>query len=60
VAAVETLSEGSGLIRLLEKEPTKAERYAHAFELLAIIQRAALRTEAAPAVRMVKQVRAPR
>jgi hypothetical protein len=39
-AAVETVSEGSGVVRLLEKEPTKAERYAHAAELLAIIQRA--------------------
>ena len=39
-AAVETVSEGSGIVRLLEKEPTKAERYAHAAELLAIIQRA--------------------
>lgn len=39
-AAVETLSEGPGVVRLLEKEPTKAERYAHAAELLAIIQRA--------------------
>jgi hypothetical protein len=37
---VETVSEGSGVVRLLEKEPTKAERYAHAAELLAIIQRA--------------------
>jgi hypothetical protein len=39
-AAVETVREGSGVVRLLEKEPTKAERYAHAAELLAIIQRA--------------------
>jgi hypothetical protein len=39
-AAVEIVSEGSGVVRLLEKEPTKAERYAHAAELLAIIQRA--------------------
>jgi hypothetical protein len=38
-AAVETVSEGSGVVRLLEKEPTKAERYAHAAALLAIIQR---------------------
>jgi hypothetical protein len=38
-AAVETVSEGSGVVRLLEKEPTKAERYAHAAGLLAIIQR---------------------
>jgi thiamine monophosphate synthase len=37
---VEIVSEGSGVVRLLEKEPTKAERYAHAAELLAIIQRA--------------------
>jgi hypothetical protein len=37
---VETVSEGSGVVRLLEKEPTEAERYAHAAELLAIIQRA--------------------
>lgn len=37
---METLSEGPGVVRLLEKEPTKAERYAHAAELLAIIQRA--------------------
>jgi hypothetical protein len=37
---VETVREGSGVVRLLEKEPTKAERYAHAAELLAIIQRA--------------------
>jgi hypothetical protein len=37
---VETVSEGSGVVRLLEKEPTKAERYAHVAELLAIIQRA--------------------
>ncbi len=36
---METVSEGSGVVRLLEKEPTKAERYAHAAELLAIIQR---------------------
>jgi hypothetical protein len=34
------VSEGSGVVRLLEKEPTKAERYAHAAGLLAIIQRA--------------------
>jgi hypothetical protein len=34
------VSEASGVVRLLEKEPTKAERYAHAGELLAIIQRA--------------------
>jgi hypothetical protein len=39
-AAVGTVSEGRGVVRLLEKEPTKAERYAHAAELLAIIQRA--------------------
>ena len=39
-AAVETVSEGSRVVRLLEKEPTKAERYAHAAGLLAIIQRA--------------------
>ena len=39
-AAVERVSEGSGVVRLLEKEPTKVERYAHAAELLAIIQRA--------------------
>jgi hypothetical protein len=37
---VEKVSEGSGVVRLLEKEPTKAERYAHAAGLLAIIQRA--------------------
>ncbi len=37
---METVSEGSGVVRLLEKEPTKAERYSHAAELLAIIQRA--------------------
>jgi hypothetical protein len=37
---VGTVSEGAGVVRLLEKEPTKAERYAHAAELLAIIQRA--------------------
>lgn len=37
---METVSEGSGVVRLLEKEPTKAERYAHAAGLLAIIQRA--------------------
>ncbi len=39
--AVEKLTEGSGVVRLLEKEPTKAERYSHAAELLAIIQRGA-------------------
>src|ERR1700693_3979891 len=39
-AAVERVSEGPGVVRLLEKEPTKAERYAHAAQLLAIIQRA--------------------
>ena len=44
-AAVETVSEGSGVVRLLEEEPTKAERYAHAAELLAIIQRAGTRHE---------------
>jgi hypothetical protein len=38
---VEKLAEGSGVVRLLEKEPTKAERYSHAAELLAIIQRGA-------------------
>jgi hypothetical protein len=32
-----------GVVRLLEQEPTKAERYAHAAELLAIIQRHAAR-----------------
>jgi hypothetical protein len=37
------VSDGSGVVRLLEKEPTKAERYAHAAELLAIIQRQTLR-----------------
>ena len=36
---METGSEGSGVVRLLEKEPTTMERYAHAAELLAIIQR---------------------
>ncbi len=41
----ETVSEGSGVVRLLEKEPTKSERYAHAAELLAIIQRAGTRHE---------------
>jgi hypothetical protein len=60
VTAVETVSEGSGVVRLLEKEPTKAERYAHAFELLAIIQRAGTPHSAAAAVRIMKQVRAPR
>jgi hypothetical protein len=60
VAAVETVSEGSGVVRLLEKEPTKAERYAHAAELLAIIQRASTPHGGAAAVRIVKQVRAPR
>jgi hypothetical protein len=59
VAAVETVSEGSGVVRLLEKEPTKAERYAHAAELLAIIQRAGT-PHGAAAVRIVKQARAPR
>lgn len=44
-AAVETVSEGSGVVRLLEEEPTKAERYAHAAELLAILQRAGTRHE---------------
>jgi hypothetical protein len=42
---VETLSERSGVVRLLEEEPTKAERYAHAAELLAILQRADTRHE---------------
>ena len=37
---MERVSEGPGVVRLLEKEPTKAERYAHAAQLLAIIQRA--------------------
>jgi hypothetical protein len=37
---VERMSEGAGVVRLLEKEPTKAERYGHAAALLAIIQRA--------------------
>jgi hypothetical protein len=50
-AAVETVSEGSGVVRLLEKEPTEAERYAHAAELLAIIQRA----DAARACRSASQ-----
>jgi hypothetical protein len=31
---------GRGSLRLLDKEPTPAERYAHAAELLAIIKRA--------------------
>lgn len=39
--AVEKVAEGSGVVRLLEKEPTKEERYAHAAALLAIIQRGA-------------------
>ena len=30
---------GRGSLRLLEEEPTPAERYAHAAELLAIINR---------------------
>ena len=30
---------GRGNLRLLDKEPTPAERYAHAAELLAIIKR---------------------
>jgi hypothetical protein len=30
---------GRGTLRLLDKEPTPAERYAHAAELLAIIKR---------------------
>ena len=42
---METLSEGSGVVRLLEEEPTQAERYAHAAELLAILQRADARHE---------------
>jgi hypothetical protein len=47
-AAVETLSDGSGVVRLLEEEPTKAERYAHAAALLAILQRAEARHEPHP------------
>jgi hypothetical protein len=39
--AVGKVAEGSGVVRLLEKEPTKEERYAHAAALLAIIQRGA-------------------
>jgi hypothetical protein len=42
---VETLSDSSGVVRLLEEEPTQAERYAHAAELLAILQRADTRHE---------------
>jgi hypothetical protein len=34
---VTTDSAGSGVVRLLEKEPTPAERYAHALALMMLI-----------------------
>jgi len=37
--------ERPGVVRLLEEEPTAAERYAHAARLLAIVQREAATTQ---------------
>lgn len=34
-----TVSDGAGVVRLLDKEPTAAERYAHASALMALINK---------------------